>query len=127
MLRRALTRRRPALVARLVATLGLFWTITGNHARIFAIVDGVEPLLHDWEPPTGLPDDRRARRAADGPPELAAGPSSTGSGPARRWGVPEQPWARVAYAMFVEAVDDPVPALDALADTAPDPATARPR
>ena len=53
-LRRALAAGDASLVARLVSALGLLWTITGDHARIFAVVDSVEPLLSDWDPPADV-------------------------------------------------------------------------
>ena len=122
-LRRALTAYDAPMVVALVAALGLLWTMTGEHARIFAVADGVEPLLLDWDPPDeALPDAQGALalllihlswlagRSLDRLRDRFAG-----------WGVPEEPWARTAYAMFVEAADDPVPALESLADSATDP------
>jgi predicted ATPase/DNA-binding SARP family transcriptional activator len=115
-LRRAVRDGDRALVARLLACLGGFWTISGNHARVFTIADSAEALLIDWDPPDELLTTAQLvlswltvhlswmpHRSIDG---LRAA--------LERWGVPEHPWARVAYAMFVEpdrdgqSVDQPV-------------------
>ena len=53
-LRRALRDGDRAMVARLLACLGGFWTISGNHPRIFTIADSAEALLVDWDPPEEL-------------------------------------------------------------------------
>lgn len=53
-LRRALARRDAALVARLLSSLGTLWTITGDHARVFAVAQAAEELMVDWDPPKDL-------------------------------------------------------------------------
>jgi predicted ATPase/DNA-binding SARP family transcriptional activator len=106
-LRRALRDGDRVLVARLLACLGGFWTISGNHPRIFTIADSAEALLVDWDPPEELLTTAQLvlswltvhlswmpNRSIDG---LRA--------TLERWGVPDHPWARVAYAMFVETED----------------------
>jgi len=126
-LRRALRASNRPLVAQILGYLGAYWTISGNHARVFAIADAAEALLADWEPteeprlaaqlglswlivhlswmPHRSIDDLRATLA--------------------RWGVPEHPWARVAYEMFV--VEDAARVDERLASLAQsaDPPTAQ--
>ncbi len=46
----------------LLAALGGFWTITGNHPRIFTIADAAEAVLADWDPPDELRTTARLRR-----------------------------------------------------------------
>ncbi|MEO6512060.1 MAG: AAA family ATPase, partial [Nocardioides sp.] len=53
-LRRAIRDGDKAQVARLLASLGAFWTMSGNHPRIFTIADSAEALLVDWDPPEDL-------------------------------------------------------------------------
>jgi len=45
----------PALVE-LLASLGTFWMIRGDHARIMALADVVADALRDWRPPPQLAD-----------------------------------------------------------------------
>src|SRR5204862_268045 len=86
--------------------------ISGNHPRIFTIADSAEALLVDWDPPEELLTTAQLvlswltvhlswmpNRSIDG---LRA--------TLERWGVPDHPWARVAYTMFVEAERGDVPA-----------------
>ena len=103
-LRRALAQRDPGRVARLVAVVGGLWTVSGNHPRVFTVADAVEDVLVGWDPP---PELRSAAHEAaslilihlswvhdrrfDGLTDAM-----------RRWGEPETPWSRAAYAMFVE-------------------------
>ena len=123
-LRRAVRDGDRAMVARLLACLGGFWTISGNHPRIFTIADSAESLLVGWDPPAELLTTAQLvlswlmvhlswmpNRSIDG---LRA--------TLERWGVPHHPWARVAYTMFVEAeregalVDERVAAMAREAD-----------
>ncbi len=53
-LRRALRDGDPRMVASMLAALGVLWTITGNHPRIFAVADAAEAVLTDWDPPAEL-------------------------------------------------------------------------
>jgi predicted ATPase/DNA-binding SARP family transcriptional activator len=50
---------RPALVE-LLAVLGLFWTIRGEHARLIGLTAAVADAVHDWQPPPELEDTARA-------------------------------------------------------------------
>ncbi|MEO7943658.1 MAG: hypothetical protein ABIR34_09685, partial [Marmoricola sp.] len=126
-LRRALADDETASAVRLLATLGTFWAITGNHPRVFALAETAERMLERWEPPPELvPATQEAfgillshlgilqNRAIDA---LASG--------MRRLGVPTEPWARAAYAMFVEAESEGQRSEVMLAmGEDPDPATA---
>ena len=129
-LRRAIRDGDRAMVAQLLACLGGFWTISGNHPRIFTIADSAEMLLVDWDPPEDLLTTAQLvlswltvhlswmpNRSID---RLRAA--------LERWGVPDHPWARVAYTMFVEAERDGVPVDERVADMARrsgDPVTAQ--
>jgi predicted ATPase/DNA-binding SARP family transcriptional activator len=128
-LRRALRDGDKVLVARLLACLGAFWTVTGNHPRIFTIADSAEALLVDWDPPEELLTTAQLvvswltvhlswmpNRSIDG---LRA--------TLERWGAPGHPWARVAYTMFVEpdVVGQSVDERVATMARAADPATAQ--
>ena len=44
---------RGALVE-LMATLGMFWTLRGEHLRLLALADAVTEALRDWQPPPEL-------------------------------------------------------------------------
>ncbi|MBF4769059.1 AAA family ATPase [Nocardioides agariphilus] len=106
-LRRALRDGDREVVAQVLACLGAFWTITGNHPRIFTIADAAEALLADWDPPEQLRTTAQLiaswlivhlswmpHRSVD-----------TLRAALARWGEPTHPWARIAHAMFVD--DDP--------------------
>ncbi|WP_295658143.1 BTAD domain-containing putative transcriptional regulator [uncultured Nocardioides sp.] len=103
-LRRALARRDPARVARLVAVLGGLWTVSGNHPRVFAVADAVEDVLVGWDP---TPELRSAAHEAASlilihlswVHDRQFGELTDAM---RRWGEPETPWSRAAYAMFVQ-------------------------
>ena len=128
-LRRALRDGDRALVARLLATLGALWTMTGNHPRVFAIADAAEASLVDWDPPEELRETAQMvlswlivhlswmpHRSIDGLRSSL-----------ERRGPPTHPWAKVAYRMFVDEPRAGVSADDyvaALADDS-DPVTAR--
>ena len=105
-LRRALLRGDAGLVARLFATLGSLWTITGNHPRVFAVADATEEALVGWDPS----DDLRAaaqEAAALLQVHLSWIPNRSFTAlraAMERWGEPRTGWARAAWAMFV--VDD---------------------
>jgi len=126
-LRRALREGDRELVATLLATLGAVWTITGNHPRVFAIADAAEAALVDWDPP----DELRATAQIvvswlvvhlSWMPHRSIDALRATLG---RWGTPEHPWARVAFAMFVEDDEEPTDVrVAALADHA-DPVTAQ--
>jgi len=49
---------RGALV-QLLAALGFFWTVRGEHARLMVLATAVASALRDWVPPPELADDAR--------------------------------------------------------------------
>ena len=53
---------RESLV-QLLAALGMFWTMRGEHIRLLALVDATSEALHDWTPPPDLADAARAAAA----------------------------------------------------------------
>ena len=124
-LRRALAAGDASLVARLVSALGLLWTITGDHARIFAVVDSVEPVLSDWDPPADVlaVAQEAAALLVIHLSWLPGRPMDRLSEALARWGEPREAWARAAWAMFVEGGDDPLAALESLVERASDRTT----
>ena len=129
-LRRALRDGDRAMVARLLACLGGFWTISGNHPRIFTIADSAEALLVDWDPPEELLTTAQlvvswlTVHLSWMPNRSIEGLRAT----LERWGVPDHPWARVAYAMFVDAGREGEPVderVAAMARRSGDPVTAQ--
>ncbi len=44
----------------LFAALGGYWTLRGEHARVFALVDAIEAVFEGWQPPPELADVTRA-------------------------------------------------------------------
>ncbi|HXW87325.1 MAG TPA: BTAD domain-containing putative transcriptional regulator [Streptosporangiaceae bacterium] len=53
-----------ATLVRLLAPLGMFWTIRGAHVRVMALVDAVADAIGDWQPPPELHDLTCAAAAA---------------------------------------------------------------
>ena len=68
-----------APLVQLLAALGVFWTIRGEHVRVLVLADAVVDALGDWQPPPELrgrdprggrghvdqhPDDRRREQLA---------------------------------------------------------------
>ena len=104
-LRRAMAEDDAGAAVRLMATLGTFWAITGNNPRVFAMIDAAERMLERWEPPPELVPATQDSDVDPGQPHgLLPGPEPRRDD--RRDGaprVPEQPWSRAIYAMFVEA------------------------
>jgi hypothetical protein len=47
-------------LVRLLAALGLFWTLRGDHARLVVLAEAVADAVRDWEPPPDLAEDARA-------------------------------------------------------------------
>ena len=104
-LRRAMAEDDAPMAVNMIATMGIFWAITGNNPRVFAMVDASERLLETWEPPPEMvPATQDALSILishmgffadrDLEPMVVA---------MERLGQPKQPWARAIYAMFVEA------------------------
>ncbi len=62
--RRAARARSPtataAALVQLLAALGLFWTMRGEHIRLLALAQAVSEALRDWMPPPELADAARA-------------------------------------------------------------------
>jgi predicted ATPase/DNA-binding SARP family transcriptional activator len=117
-LRRCLAADDAPSAVRLLAALGALWSISGNHARFFALADVAEQVLTDWEPP---PDLAQVTADALGLLVVHLGflrPEGVHGlvGAMARLGVPEQPWTRVIHALFVVAEEpgDRVPAALAL-------------
>ncbi|MBO0804503.1 MAG: AAA family ATPase [Nocardiopsaceae bacterium] len=50
-------------LAGLLATLGLLWTIRGQHVRIVVLAEAVTAAMRDWEPPADLADEARTAMA----------------------------------------------------------------
>jgi predicted ATPase/DNA-binding SARP family transcriptional activator len=53
-LRAAIKDRDRDTLVELLATLGMFWTIRGEHARLITVADAVAEALRDWRPPPEL-------------------------------------------------------------------------
>ncbi len=113
-LRRAMAEDDAPMAVNLIATMGIFWAITGNNPRVFAMVDASERLLETWEPPPEMvPATQEALSILishmgffadrDLEPMVVA---------MERLGQPKQPWARAMYAMFVEAESEGRPPRD---------------
>lgn len=58
-LRQALTEPDPTTVVRLLAGLGTFWMILGDHARVFSLTEAVADALRGWSPPPEAADAAR--------------------------------------------------------------------
>ena len=58
-LRRALGNADAELVARLLAALGIYWAIVGDHFRVIVVADAAENTLDGWEPPDDLRETAR--------------------------------------------------------------------
>jgi tetratricopeptide (TPR) repeat protein len=58
-LRQALAAGDPATTVRLLATLGTYWMILGEHARIFVLCEAVCEVVGGWSPPDDLGDAAR--------------------------------------------------------------------
>ena len=58
-LRRALGTADAELVARLLAALGIYWAIVGDHFRVIVVADAAENVLEGWEPPDDLRETAR--------------------------------------------------------------------
>ncbi|MFA4929647.1 MAG: BTAD domain-containing putative transcriptional regulator [Patulibacter sp.] len=46
-------------LVRLLAALGTFWAIRGEHGRLITLSDAIEERLHGWSPPDALADPTR--------------------------------------------------------------------
>ncbi|HVE23839.1 MAG TPA: hypothetical protein VNC22_00475, partial [Sporichthya sp.] len=58
-LRRALGAADAATTVELLATLGTYWSIRGDHARVIVLIDAVIGVVEDWTPPAELADATR--------------------------------------------------------------------
>lgn len=58
-LRQALAEPDPDSVARLLAGLGTFWMILGDHARVFSLTEAVADAFRGWTPDPGTADAAR--------------------------------------------------------------------
>ncbi len=121
-LRRALADGDVVPATHLLATLGAMWAVTGNHPRIFSVAELGRRLFLDREVPPEL-----GTVAAEALSMLLVYADFLGAGTDRslvdsleRLGPPTSPWSRAVYSMFVEAesVDDRIPVLLRLADSA---------
>lgn len=59
-LRDAVAAGDPDAVAVLFATLGGYWSISGDHFRSMSLTSAIASTLHGWEPPPALADTARA-------------------------------------------------------------------
>jgi predicted ATPase/DNA-binding SARP family transcriptional activator len=55
-LRAALADGDSSSVVQLLAPLGMFWTMRGEHGRMLALADAVTDVIGDWQPPPALAD-----------------------------------------------------------------------
>ena len=104
-LRRLLLAGDAAHAVVLLASLGGLWSVTGNFPRFLAMADLAERVLVDWDPPPELEQITVEAVALvlvhlgfmrpEGVDDLSA--------TLARLPEPEQPWSRVARAMFVDA------------------------
>lgn len=101
-LRRGLSRRRPEQVVTLLAALVSLWTITGNHARVFAVTEAAEDLLRGWQP---APELLSAAQDATAVILLHAswlgGPDPDLRATFDAWGPGVTPWAESARTLFL--------------------------
>jgi predicted ATPase len=58
-LRQALGVPDPATAVRILAGLGMYWTILGDHARVWVLAESVAEAVRGWEPPVELGDTAR--------------------------------------------------------------------
>ncbi len=58
-LRQALASGDPATTVQVLATLGTYWMILGDHARIFVLTEVVSEVVGPWDPPNELADPTR--------------------------------------------------------------------
>ena len=62
-LRGAISDGDPGALVQLLAALGVFWSMRGEHARLIVLTDAVADLVGDWRPPEELEDATRAAMA----------------------------------------------------------------
>jgi predicted ATPase/DNA-binding SARP family transcriptional activator len=55
-LRSAIADGDPAAVVELMAALGLFWMMRGEHVRVLVVTDAVFDAIRDWDPPAEVRD-----------------------------------------------------------------------
>jgi predicted ATPase/DNA-binding SARP family transcriptional activator len=65
-------------LVQLLAALGLFWTIRGEHGRLLVLAEAVADALHDWQPPPDLVDNTCAAVAVTLSNALMASAMSSG-------------------------------------------------
>ncbi|HEX7717922.1 MAG TPA: AAA family ATPase, partial [Marmoricola sp.] len=58
-LRQALAAADPAVTVQVLAALGTYWTLLGDHARIFVLAEAVCEVVGGWSPPEELGDAAR--------------------------------------------------------------------
>jgi predicted ATPase/DNA-binding SARP family transcriptional activator len=58
-LRQALGVPEPETVVRILAGLGFYWTILGDHARVWVLAESVAEAVRGWTPPAALADAAR--------------------------------------------------------------------
>jgi len=59
-LRAAIADNDAATVVELIAVLGVFWMMRGEHVRLLVLTDAVFDAIGDWQPPASLHDTVRA-------------------------------------------------------------------
>lgn len=77
-LRAAIADSDAATLVQLLATLGMFWAIRGEHARLIVLAEAVAEAVRDWRPPSGLEDETRAAMAIMLGNSMISGPERTG-------------------------------------------------
>jgi predicted ATPase/DNA-binding SARP family transcriptional activator len=65
-------------LVQLLSTLGLFWTVRGEHARLIVLAAAVADALRDWPPPPDLADQTRAAVMITLSNSLMTGAASSG-------------------------------------------------
>ncbi len=78
-MRGAISERDPGTLVELLAALGVFWAMRGEHARLIALTDAVADVVSGWRPPGELEDTTRAAMAILLTNALVAGHERTAS------------------------------------------------
>ncbi|EHN09250.1 Signal transduction response regulator [Patulibacter medicamentivorans] len=77
-LRDAVADRDVEAAIQLLAVLGFFWSIRGNHGRLIALTEAIADVVRDWSPPEHLLDQTRAAMAVTLSNSMIASTDHTG-------------------------------------------------